>query len=40
MSPLVLAECPELPRACDRLIELADDNGGKDNVTAVIANFD
>ena len=36
----VMAEEPRLDRACDRLIDLANDNGGPDNITIVAARFE
>jgi protein phosphatase len=37
---LAIEEEPDLPSACDRLIALANDRGGPDNVTVVVARFD
>lgn len=36
----VLAEEPDLARACSRLIDLANERGGPDNITVVLARFD
>jgi len=36
----VLAEQDDLQRACERLVALANDNGGKDNVTVVLGRFE
>jgi protein phosphatase len=36
----VLVEEEDLQRACERLVALANDNGGKDNVTVVLGRFD
>ncbi len=35
-----VGEEPDLPSACERLIELANDRGGPDNITVLIAAFD
>jgi protein phosphatase len=35
----VLASTPELPKACAQLIDLANANGGNDNVTCVLAQY-
>ena len=35
----VMGECPESAEACRRLIDLALDGGGKDNITAVVARY-
>ena len=35
----VLTEHPDSAEACDRLVEMANDRGGHDNVTAVVAAF-
>jgi PPM family protein phosphatase len=35
----VLTEHPTAAEACDRLVEMANDRGGHDNVTAVVATF-
>jgi protein phosphatase len=34
-----LAECPDLDQCVDRLVELALDGGGPDNITAVVADI-
>ena len=36
----VVAEEPDLVKACDRLIDLANEAGGPDNITVIIARFD
>jgi protein phosphatase len=36
----VLASAPEPQAACERLIDMANDRGGKDNVTAVVVRYD
>ena len=36
----VLAEEPDLGVVCDRLIDMANANGGPDNITVVVARFD
>jgi protein phosphatase len=35
----VLTSTPELPKACAQLIDLANANGGNDNVTCVLAQY-
>jgi len=36
----IVGSTPDLPTACDRLIALANDRGGPDNITVVVARFD
>lgn len=36
----VVTESPDLPAACGRLIDLANERGGPDNITVIIARFD
>jgi protein phosphatase len=36
----VVSEEPDLAAACDRLIDMANANGGPDNITVVVARFD
>ena len=36
----VLEECSDSIRTCDRLVDMANDRGGRDNVTAVVVRFD
>jgi protein phosphatase len=36
----VLADEPDPQRACERLVALANDRGGKDNITVVVARFE
>jgi len=36
----VLADCPDPEVACNELVEMANKAGGKDNITALVINFD
>ena len=36
----VLADEPEPQQACERLVALANDHGGRDNITVVVARFE
>jgi serine/threonine protein phosphatase PrpC len=36
----VLATVPDAERACEQLVARANDKGGKDNITAIVARYE